>query len=175
MQRIFCALTSVGRKERTILSRSIVYRHFPFYFVHTEPGYLLFMAWEGFSITKREAAHIYAFISRACPPQVNEIAQIVTMEVSIRMFWHDPRLTLNNATAAFQPNEEYVTLNPRLARHLWIPDLFIDQAKVLREPTFHVLPASLRVYRRVKARKEFPSRLNKGESQLSRNEPRTCS
>ena len=27
------------------------------------------------------------------------------------------------------------------------PDIFIDQAKELREPTFHVLPASLRIYR----------------------------
>ena len=26
-------------------------------------------------------------------------------------------------------------------------DIFIDQAKELREPTFHVLPASLRIYR----------------------------
>ena len=78
--------------------------------------------------------------------QVNEITQIVTMEVSIRMFWYDPRVKVNNFSM-FEAEEEYVTLNPRLARHLWIPDLFIDQAKELREPTFHVLPASLRVYR----------------------------
>ena len=64
------------------------------------------------------------------------------------MFWYDPRVKVNNFSM-FQPDEEYVTLNPRLARHLWIPDLFIDQAKELREPTFHVLPASLRVYRQV--------------------------
>ena len=80
---------------------------------------------------------------------MNEITQIVTMECSIRMYWIDSRVRLNNYTM-FTEGEEYVTLNPRLARHLWIPDLFIDQAKELREPTFHVLPASLRVYRFVK-------------------------
>jgi hypothetical protein len=77
---------------------------------------------------------------------VNEIAQLVTMEVSIRMHWIDPRVRLSNF-AKMPINDEYILLNPRLARHLWVPDLFIDQAKELREPTFHVLPASLRIYR----------------------------
>jgi hypothetical protein len=62
------------------------------------------------------------------------------------MYWMDARVRLSNYTI-FPEDEEYITLNPRLARHLWIPDIFIDQAKELREPTFHVLPASLRVYR----------------------------
>lgn len=79
---------------------------------------------------------------------MNEITQIVTMEVSVRMYWLDSRVRLSNDTF-FPDDEDYITLNPRLARHLWIPDIFIDQAKALREPTFHVLPASLRVYRRV--------------------------
>ena len=77
---------------------------------------------------------------------MNEITQIVTMEVSVRMYWVDSRLKLKNFTN-FPDGQDYITLNPRLARHLWIPDIFIDQAKELREPTFHVLPASLRVYK----------------------------
>jgi len=68
------------------------------------------------------------------------------MEVSVRMHWSDPRVRLANETL-FPPNGDYLTLNPRLARYLWVPDLFVDQAKDMREPTFHVLPASLRIYK----------------------------
>ena len=79
---------------------------------------------------------------------MNEIAQIVTVEISIRMHWFDPRLRLSSAILdELGEDEEYASLNPRLAKNLWIPDIFIDEAKELREPTFHVLPASLRVYR----------------------------
>jgi hypothetical protein len=74
------------------------------------------------------------------------------------MMWIDnrarikkPDQTGSNETleSGFSSKElpEYVTINPRLAKHFWIPDVFIDQAKQIREPTFHVLPASLRVYR----------------------------
>ena len=41
---------------------------------------------------------------------------------------------------------DYVTLNPRAAERFWIPDVFIDQAKDLRIPTYFVRPASIRVY-----------------------------
>ncbi len=78
---------------------------------------------------------------------MNEITQIVTMEVSVRLYWMDPRVRLKNESHFGDGDDEYITLNPRLARYLWVPDLFIDQAKEMREPTFHVLPASLRVYR----------------------------
>ena len=80
--------------------------------------------------------------------QVDEISQLVTVEVSIRMQWFNDRVRLNNETlASLDPDVDFLTLNPRLADHIWIPDIFIDQAKELREPTFHVLPASLRFYR----------------------------
>ncbi len=67
------------------------------------------------------------------------------MELSVRMLWMDKRVRLKDEALAGE--EGYLTLNPRLARYIWVPDLFIDQAKELREPTFHVLPASLRVYK----------------------------
>lgn len=70
------------------------------------------------------------------------------MEISIRMNWYDKRIRLSeHALAHLHDDEDFLTLNPRLGRHFWIPDIFIDQAKDLREPTFHVLPASLRVHR----------------------------
>ena len=40
----------------------------------------------------------------------------------------------------------YLTLNPSRASHFWMPDVFIDQAKALRIPTYYTKPASLRVY-----------------------------
>ena len=79
--------------------------------------------------------------------------QILTIEMTIRMTWTDNRariretsLTGSNESNVGQ-DPEYVTINPRLAKYFWIPDVFIDQAKQVREATFHVLPASLRVYR----------------------------
>ncbi len=90
---------------------------------------------------------VFSFSLSLSPhPKVNEITQIVTMEVSVRMHWKDHRVSLKNGSV-LPEDEEYLTVNPRLARYLWIPDLFIDQAKELREPTFHVLPASLRIYK----------------------------
>ena len=40
----------------------------------------------------------------------------------------------------------YFTLNPERASKFWMPDVFIDQAKALRTPTYYTRPASLRVY-----------------------------
>ena len=40
----------------------------------------------------------------------------------------------------------YFTLNPSHASRFWMPDVFIDQAKALRSPTYYTKPASLRVY-----------------------------
>lgn len=91
--------------------------------------------------------------------QVDEITQIVTMEVSLRLHWFDERIKIAEETLqSMGQDEEYVTLNPRLAKYFWIPDIFIDQAKELREPTFHVLPASLRIYRNSMVR--YAARVN---------------
>ena len=38
----------------------------------------------------------------------------------------------------------YFTLNPDKASKFWMPDVFIDQAKALRTPTYYPRPASLR-------------------------------
>ena len=84
---------------------------------------------------------------------------MVTIEMTIRMMWFDTRAKMKEPKEMFnnnqsemtdrkqKPRPEYVTINPRLGKYFWIPDVFIDQAKQVREPTFHVLPASLRIYR----------------------------
>ena len=40
----------------------------------------------------------------------------------------------------------FVTLSPSMAARIWMPDVFIDQAKAVRTPKYHTKPASLRVY-----------------------------
>ena len=45
------------------------------------------------------------------------------------------------------PDQEFVTLHPRAAEMIWVPDIFIDQAVSLRRPRYLTPAASLRVYR----------------------------
>ena len=52
----------------------------------------------------------------------------------------------------------YFTLNPDKASKFWMPDVFIDQAKALRVPTYYTRPASLRLYKDSTIR--YSSRIN---------------
>ena len=88
--------------------------------------------------------------------EVNEVSQICTLETTIRMFWLDARVTLRPELQNSQM--EYVTLNPKAADNFWIPDIFVDQAKALRIPTYFVRPASIRVYNNSKIR--YATRVN---------------
>ena len=85
--------------------------------------------------------------------EVNEVAQIISLETSIRLFWKDWRVS-----ADLPVNKTYMTLNPTAAKHFWIPDIFIDRSKMIRIPTFYVKPASLRIYNDQKMR--YSSRVN---------------
>jgi hypothetical protein len=74
--------------------------------------------------------------------EVNEITQLLTLEMDIRMLWKDSRLEvdLKNETL------DYVYLNPVATKYFWFPDIYIDKAKDIRIPTYHNKPASLRIY-----------------------------
>ena len=85
--------------------------------------------------------------------EVNEVAQIISLETSIRMFWKDWRVR-----ADLEPKTKYMTLNPSAAKHFWIPDIFIDRSKMVRVPTYYVQPASLRIYQDQTLR--YSSRVN---------------
>ena len=85
--------------------------------------------------------------------EVNEVAQLISMETSIRMFWKDWRVR-----AELDKDKEYLTLNPKAAEHFWIPDIFIDRSKAVRVPTYYVKPASLRIYNDQTLR--YSSRIN---------------
>ena len=82
--------------------------------------------------------------------EVNEVAETVSLETTLRMYWRDERLSLNFESlpeSFFTHNKQFISLHPDVANMIWIPDIFIDQAVSLRRPKFHVPAASLRVYR----------------------------
>ena len=82
--------------------------------------------------------------------EVNEVAETVSLETTLRMFWKDERLSLKleSLPRSFDLlNKSFITLHPSVTNLIWIPDIFIDQAVSLRRPRFHTPPASLRVYR----------------------------
>ena len=59
--------------------------------------------------------------------QVDEISQIVTIEVSLRLHWIDERIKIAEETLqSMGQAEEYVTLNPRLAKYFWIPGKYTE-------------------------------------------------
>jgi hypothetical protein len=89
---------------------------------------------------------------------VNEREQSITLETSIRMYWKDPRVHIDPVAFANASAGAFVALNPRAASHFWTPDVFLDRAKAVREPTVLTRPASLRIYADGTLR--YSSRLN---------------
>ena len=103
---------------------------------------------------------------------VNEKDQYISLETSLRMYWRDARVKVDDSLLA--ADKEYVTLNPKVmllqlllllplglfifttciqlsnfqvTDSFWIPDIFLDRARIVRTPTLHLKPASIRVYR----------------------------
>ena len=72
---------------------------------------------------------------------MNEKAQYLSLETSLRMFWKDERIS-----SVPIGGNDFVIVNGKAIDNFWIPDVFIDQAKSLRSPTFLVKPATIRVY-----------------------------
>jgi len=90
---------------------------------------------------------------------VAEKEQLISLETTLRLYWKDERV---KPKEKFMDSEDsigtYLTLNPSRAAKFWMPDVFIDQAKALRVPTFYTKPASLRVYNDSTIR--YSSRIN---------------
>ena len=57
--------------------------------------------------------------------EVNEKAQYITLETSIRMYWVDPRLSSKP-----QEDRDFVSVNGADIKKFWVPDLFIDQVVI---------------------------------------------
>merc|ERR1712210_289084 len=63
------------------------------------------------------------------------------------LFWKDLRIKPSLEHVESEDSVgHYLTLNPSKADLIWMPDIFIDQAKAVRTPTYYTKPASLRVY-----------------------------
>ena len=57
------------------------------------------------------------------------------------MYWKDERIQ-----GVPIGGDDFVNVNGKEIDNFWIPDVFIDQAKSLRAPTFYVNPSTVRVY-----------------------------
>jgi len=90
---------------------------------------------------------------------VDEKAQLVSLETTLRFYWIDKRIKPKEKyLESWDKFGNYTTLNPSFAKILWMPDVFIDQAKALRIPTYYIQPASIRVYNHSLIR--YSSRIN---------------
>lgn len=79
--------------------------------------------------------------------EVREKEQLVSLETTLRLYWKDPRVRPQESCLEGEDAfGRYVGLNPRKADDIWMPDVFIDQAKAIRMPTYYTKPASVRVY-----------------------------
>ena len=69
--------------------------------------------------------------------EVNEVAETVSLETTLRMYWKDERIALlmKNMPKGFDEHKKkFLTLHPNVANMIWVPDIFIDQAVNLRRP-----------------------------------------
>jgi len=79
--------------------------------------------------------------------EVREKEQLVSLETTLRLYWKDSRLRPDAKYLESSDSfGEYVALNPSKADVIWMPDIFIDQVKAIRTPTYYTRPASIRVY-----------------------------
>ena len=80
--------------------------------------------------------------------EVNEVAGTVSLETTFRMYWRDERIQLRLETlpdSHKHQNKTFLVLHPDVAKMIWVPDIFIDQAVALRKPTLHTAPTSIRL------------------------------
>ena len=66
---------------------------------------------------------------------VDEPAQLITVETSLRMTWTDPRL---NVTLPDDSPTEYIRFGDGVVKHIWFPDVYIDGIQDLRFPAYKV-------------------------------------
>ena len=66
---------------------------------------------------------------------MDEPAQLITVETSLRMTWRDPRLTVR--IPSYSPTN-YVFFRSDVTKHIWFPDVYIDGLKDLRMPAYKV-------------------------------------
>ncbi|CAG7816068.1 unnamed protein product [Allacma fusca] len=72
---------------------------------------------------------------------IEEMKQLVTLEMNLRVYWTDARL--KNLTGG----QKYVVIHPEsFEKRLWQPDMFIDHAIDVKQPMLLTKPLSLRLF-----------------------------
>ena len=66
---------------------------------------------------------------------VDEPAQLITVETSLRMTWRDPRLKVDIPEDS---PTNYVRFGSEATEHIWFPDVYIDGIQELRKPAYKV-------------------------------------
>ena len=74
---------------------------------------------------------------------VDEPAQLITVETSLRMTWTDPRL---NVTLPEDSPTEYIRFGDGVVKHIWFPDVYIDGIQDLRFPAYKVCNLSFLMF-----------------------------
>ena len=81
---------------------------------------------------------------------VDEPAQLITVETSLRMTWTDPRL---NVTLPSDSPTDYIRFGSGVVRHIWFPDVYIDGIQDLRSPaykvSFHCISTMLHLFTKI--------------------------
>ncbi|XP_046400747.1 glycine receptor subunit alpha-4-like isoform X2 [Ischnura elegans] len=81
-------------------------------------------------------------------PDINELKQMISVEMNLRIYWQDTRLA-NAANSLFQgskTNHSYLSLNPVALSSIWVPDIYTDYAKSVSNQRILSPPISLRIY-----------------------------
>ncbi|XP_046397112.1 glycine receptor subunit alpha-4-like [Ischnura elegans] len=76
-------------------------------------------------------------------PDVNELKQELSVEMNLRIYWRDTRLS----TPDLGNQSSYVSVNPTiLLSKIWVPDVYTDYAKGVTSQKILSPPVSLRIY-----------------------------
>lgn len=99
-------------------------------------------------LVRNKPLHINATINVRNILEVNERAQLVTMETTLRFFWYDTRIKPKSADKLDGSDDygNYTSMRGTFTSRIWMPDVFLDRGKAIRVPTYIVRPHSLRVY-----------------------------
>jgi len=77
--------------------------------------------------------------------EVDEVAQSVTVDTTLRFKWKDDRITVN--LSALATDKDYIYVDSNVTNQIWIPDIIIDKTKSIRSPSLVKGASSIRLYK----------------------------
>ena len=101
--------------------------------------------WDADGSGRRTPLRVDFSLNLASILSIDEPNQVVSMESTVRIQWHDTRI--NVTLPPDHPKDmDYLLFNRDPIRDIWFPDVFIDKAKAVRAPTYKIPPAYLRMF-----------------------------